>query len=179
MKNRTALSARTIVIAGVSSLVIVGVGYGATTMWHTKPSTVVQTVIIPSAPSPDHVAAGAPGSGGATTPSSGSVAPAPPASTPTPGISDWPTSVPQPSGTVQTNSGSSATHWQKTFLTQGSYTDVMAAIRNLYLSNGFTEPNPQSQPYFFENATFRIAIVAAARDHSASETNVNAILNRK
>ncbi len=91
---------------------------------------------------------------------------------------DWPATVPVPAGTLQQTIGASP-HWILQLVADGNYPDVVQAIRALYLSHGFTEPNPQSASYVFENDLYRVSVGGAARDHSPTQTIVNVYLDRK
>jgi hypothetical protein len=80
---------------------------------------------------------------------------------------DFPADIPLPRGTLQGSTGS-AGQWTVQLLVSGSAADVQRSTETFYLDAGFKRDGNA----IVRRGTERITILAAARDHSPTETNL-------
>ena len=90
-----------------------------------------------------------------------------------------PADLPLPTGTLTGASGTSPA-WSVGLNIDGDYTAVMPAIRDFYVSRGFTDLNAnQAIPFGFKNAGYSLQIVGRNHDHTGPlSTDVTIVVHK-
>ena len=92
--------------------------------------------------------------------------------------SDLPTEIPLPDGSLTAGSGSSP-RWALLYNIPNSFEATVKAARLLYTSHGYTDLQPNSTTYSFENSNYFIRLAPESSDHSATNTNLTVQIQRR
>lgn len=93
--------------------------------------------------------------------------------------SDFPVSVPLPSGAI-TGTSTSPGHWSVGYTLPGDYATVMNELRRLYTAAGFNDLNASDKiPFGLDNTQYRIQLAGFSHDHSNASTDVTIVVTSK